>query len=156
PSKSSTRLMNIRRLIEDLIHRLPPHDRFLQTLPPLSESAFAFSVAGYALEPNYTFRVGQNVSIADLWTEMDQKTRNSIRAAQRKWSVSYHYDFDRFHKLSLTNHPGNLNDFDVLGRIFSACVARGRAVVLAAEDQNGQDAASAILVWGAETAYYLV
>jgi hypothetical protein len=156
PSKPSTRLMNVRRLVGELIGKLPPHDRLLLTLPPASESAFAFSLAGYALEPNYTFRVAQTVPLSDLWHGMDQKTRNVIRTAMRKSSVSRHYDIDRFKRLSLLQHPGNLNDFESLERIFSACAARNRTVILTAQDENGRDAASAILVWGAGTAYYLL
>jgi hypothetical protein len=153
-SKASSRLVTIRRMTEELIDQLPTHDRLCMTLAPTSEAAFAFSVSGYTLEPDYTFQVSRDVSSADLWTEMDQKTRNAIRAADRKWTVSRHYDLERFNRLSLTNHPGNLNDFDVLGRLFAECVSRGRAVILAAADDDGHDAASAILVWGEGTAYY--
>jgi|SRR3954467_1403978 hypothetical protein len=156
PSKPSTRLMNIRRLTHELIDQLPPHDHFLQILPSLGESAFAFSVAGFAEYLTYSFRVDQDVEVADLWVAMDQKTRNAIRSAGRRWFIRRHYDFDKFQKLSIINHTANLNDFALLRQLFSVCLAKDRTIILSAEDDRGQDAASAILIWGAGTAYYFL
>ena len=157
-SKPVTRFANVRSVIAGLIARLPQHDSFMQVLPPGSEQGVAFVLNGWTVEENFTFRVAPTVAPEAVLEGMGQKTRNVLRAARSRMVVEQHGDLDRYIALSQRQFRqqgrANRHRYDVLSRVFAACVARDRSTILTARCEDSRDAASAVLLWDDETLYF--
>lgn len=140
----------------ELLARLPPHDRLELTLDPVSTLAFPFVALGYLVSHKYTFVAPSDCSADELWSGMDQKTRNAVVAAAKRFDVGSHTDLDRFIRVSHAEHGSgrrNVHDFRIMSRIFDECAARGQGVVLSASDDHG-DVAASVLVWGGGKLYH--
>jgi hypothetical protein len=158
PSKPIQRCANIRRIVNELVERLPRHDEFGTTLDPQAEAAipFAFDVAGYHVCQAFTFRTQPSQAIDDIWSGLDKRTRNVIRSAGRRMTVMESSSFDRFERMSRQERQaeGTTHDYTILRRLYEAASARGQALLRFAVQDDGTDAAALILVWDDEVMYY--
>jgi hypothetical protein len=147
---------NIRRVTEALVKQMPPHDYFHQTLDPRDESPMAFSLIGFRVVQCFTFVMPAARPCEDVWRGCDQKTRNTIKTASQRYHVVESSDFGQFVALSLAEHakPDNIHDFELLEGIFQACVQRGCATILLAQDDMGAVAGAVVLVRGRDTLYF--
>ncbi len=155
PSKPFQRAQTVRKLVADLLAKLPPHDHFQMTLDPDSEAPFAFSIAGCSVDAPFTFRFPSSTQPEQALSDCDQKTRNLIRTAEKRLRVVSDNSLDRFITLSLREKPrsDNIHDFPLLEAIFSSCLNHGSGVVLTAVDQQDRDVASSVLVWDERIMY---
>lgn len=158
PSKPVQRAANIRRIVRELVASLPAHDDFTTTLDPAADPAiaFAFDVAQYHALQAFTFRIDPGSPM--MWSDLEYRTRNTIRTAQKSLTVRDTVDFDRFERLSRKERQGgaNYHDFAALRRLFEAALCRGQAMIRCAVRGDGTDAAAVILVWDDEVMYYWV
>jgi hypothetical protein len=158
PSKPVQRAANIRRIVRELVAALPAHDDFRTTLDPTADPgiAFAFDVARFHAIQAFTFRIAPGAGM--MWSDLDYRTRNTVRAAQKRLTVRDSTDFDRFERLSRAERQGGANnhDFPALRRLFDAALCRGQAMVRFAVQDDGTDAAAVILVWDDEVMHYWV
>ena len=154
-SKPFQRAHTVRKIVADLLAKLPPHDHFQMTLDPDDEAAFAFSIAGCAVDAPFTFRFPSSIQPEQALADCDPKTRNLIRSAVKRLHVERNHALDRFITLSLREKPHreNIHDFALLETIFSACLNHGAGIVLTAVDQHDRDVASSVLVWDERIMY---
>ncbi len=146
------------RLLRELMSQLPKHDHLQLVLDPDAGAplAFPFVALGYLVGHNYTFVAPAGTSVDALWRGMEQKTRNVVATAAKRFAVTAHSDLDRFVRLSRGERGDgrrNGNDFAVIARIFEACAARGQCTVLSASDGR-VDVATSVLVWDGNRAYH--
>lgn len=148
PAKPVTQLNNLVGIINEIREQLPQHDLFWYNLPPENVLELPYELAGYSVEGSYTFRSVMDEKKA--WEGMDQKTRNRVRTAQRQMHVDEHQDIERFISLSRrfvsARSWHNGVDYDIIRRVFAACVAHGRGHIITAVDENGIDQAASILI----------
>ena len=159
PSSPTQRMMNMRRVVGELVAKLPPHDRFHQLLDPCDRSSFGFALAGCSVGQNYTFRIPPDARTGSLLAAIDPATRRLIKAGSKKFALELHRDLDRFMRIaSLDRLPNGLRnsfqDFGPVQPLFEACVARNQTMILTVVGQTGVDLASVILVWGSGILYY--
>jgi hypothetical protein len=158
PSKPVQRSVNIRRIIKELLHRLPPHDEFITTLDPAADPAIAFAVgiAGYHVCQAFTFRISPTQQLEDIWSSLEKRTRNMIRSAGRRLTIVESTDFSRFERISGRERvtKGTTHDYGVLRRLYEAAAAGGQAMLRFALQENGTDAAAVIAVWDCDIMYY--
>ena len=159
PSNPTRHMMNMRRVIGELVAKLPPHDRFHQILDPCDLTPFGFALAGFAVEQNFTFRIPPDIRTESLFAAIDPATRRLIKAGSKKLMIDEHCDLDRFMRVAALDRlaNGRRNDFLDFGpvrHLFEACSARGQTMILTAVDQHGADLASVILVWDSRVLYY--
>jgi len=145
------------KVLSGLLKALPRFDRFSYTLPPESRLDLAYSLAGYSVTANYTFRSDPSGS-HDPWKAMDQKVRYNIKTGSKRMAVETHGDILRYVGMSrrfIKNRAfSNLIDYDAICRIWEACRHREQASILTCVDGSGQDIASAILIWDDVHLYY--
>ena len=155
PSKPFQRAHTVRKIVADLLTKLPPHDHFQMTLDPDDEAAFAFSIAGCAVDAPFTFRFPSSIQPEQALADCDPKTRNLIRSAEKRLRVVRDHALGRFITLSLREKPRgeNIHDFALLETIFTACLSHGAGIVLTAVDQHDRDVASSVLVWDERIMY---
>ena len=154
-SKPATTARNIRRVVKELVEKLPSHDRFHLILDPDDKTAFAFSMAGCSIYQDFTFRLDAKQDLDDQWDKLDQKTRNLVRTAGKTLRVRQNGDIEGFLDMCRRERGDtNTHNMDALRRMGTAALARGQAVILTAENERGRDAASAFLVWDDKLVYY--
>lgn len=147
--KTASRVQSSLSILKELLADMPEHDRLEICLPPDSQMALPFSLLGYRDTATYTFRHwGEDVS--QIWTGMDQKTRNIISSSRERFSVEQHDDIDRYVRLSRScrkSHGKDKTDYAATVRAFEACLLREQATILTAVGDAGRDLASVILIW---------
>ena len=155
PSKPAKAARNLRRVVKELVDQLPAHDRFHLFLDPADQSAFPFAMAGCSIVQDFTFRLNAGQKIEQHWDNLDQKTRNLVRTAGKSLQIGQNADIEAFLGMCEKERGhGNRHNVTALRRLSAAAIARGQAVVLTAEDENGRPVASAILVWDDAVVYY--
>lgn len=155
-AKAAQHHANIRRVVAELLDRLPPHEHFHQLLDPSAESAFAFSLAGCDVTARFTFRVHPDEGPDVVFDRIAPKIRRLIRASEKTATVQAHLDFDRFRRICDRDRSpeASHHDFQTMARLFERGAAREQATILTVVDEKGADLASAILVWGGGVTYY--
>jgi hypothetical protein len=145
------------KALKGLADLLPKHDQFKYSLPPDSKMDIAFCLAGYTVSANYTFRTDPSGG-HDPWVEMDQKVRYNIKTGSKRMGVEFHDDIARYIKLSSLFIKDraftDIVDYGAITRIWEACFSRKQATILSCVDAQGQDIASAILIWDNRHLYY--
>ncbi len=155
PSKPAKAARNLRRVVRELVEKLPTHDRFHLILDPTDKSAFAFAMAGCTIQQDFTFRLDAKQNLDEHWANLDQKTRNLVRSAGKGLQIRQNGDLDSFFAMcDKERGSSNHHDMNILRRIGAAALARGQAVILTADDERGRPAASAFLVWDDKLVYY--
>jgi Acetyltransferase (GNAT) domain len=158
PSAPAQMATNMRRVVRELLNRLPPHDFFHQYLDPDDNSGFAFLLAGCEVGQHFTFRIMPDTPLESVFERIDGRTRRLIRSCRQQLSVETSTDLDRFIRLSYKDRLGSSNrhDFAAITRIFEACIRRGQATILTAAGEDGYDRACTVLVWGGGVLYYFL
>lgn len=155
-SKPFRREQNIRNTISKLVEKFPKYDSIRISLDPDDETPFAFSLCGFDIQQKFTFRIPKNLPSTEVWDNLDHKTRNLIRTADKKLSVSTNTDINDFIKTSLINKNfrENTHDFRIMKNIFLACIERNQSCVMSARNEKNEIVASAILIWDQINMYY--
>ena len=158
--KPQTQLQRRLSIIRELIDQLPPSALFKQVLCSPIGDGLAFLDRGFQLRPQYTFKIDCRCDPGAIWNGMHFKTRQHIRRAEEKFSVTTVNDpkeFTHFYHQNLAARGRtSLVPLELFPGIFSACRDRDRGEILVANWPTGKPAAMAFFVWGDETMYYLL
>ena len=148
--------VNTRRVIAELVAALPRHDRFYLLLDPEDPTAFAFSVNGFAVTQQFTFRIQAGITTPVIWSGIATSTRRLIRSVEAKLVVERHLDLDRYLASTPLDHPQDrsTHDFAALRNLFVEAHKRGRIMILSCVASTGVDVASVILVWDDRVLFY--
>jgi len=113
------------------------------------------SLAGCTIGENFTFRSSPDSSLEEKWKGLDPKTRNLIRTAGDRLSITPNGSIEDVIELSRQHRQDSYqNDDNALRRIALAASAACQAVTLAARDTSGRCAGAATLVWDSAVLYY--
>ena len=114
PGKPQTQLLKRLSILRHLIEQLPPSDFFLHALDSTFIDGLAFQELGFEVTPQYTFVIDCTQDEESLWEGMHFKTRQHIRRAEEKLSVSEIDDPQEFIDFYLGNlqNRGLKNDID--------------------------------------------
>jgi lipid II:glycine glycyltransferase (peptidoglycan interpeptide bridge formation enzyme) len=159
-AKTANALVNEMELLTSLEAALPAADVFTQHFSPTMMNALPFYWAGYRLEVRYTYRLEGLGSEEALWAGLRGNIRREIRKARKRVQVRDDLGLDRFHDVWTKTFarqglepPVSLAE---LGRLDSACAARGARAMLFAADEADRVHAVAYVVWDKRAAYYLL
>ena len=154
-SKPARRLRNMHDAIRGLMAALPRHDRYQGMLGPDDPTAFSLAMAGCSLGQNFTFQMPCVWDVDKHWSEMDQKTRNLIRAAGKESTVQRDASFEALLELSERERGAkDRRDFSTLRRLAEAAAGRGQLATLTANAENGKVIAAAALIWDEQVMYF--
>jgi len=155
PSNPGRTSRNLRRVMKELVDKLPKHDRFHLILDPDDKSAFSFAMAGCSVNHDFTFRLDAKQDLEKHWEMLDQKTRNLVRTAGSNLVVRQNGDVEAFLAMC-SKERGNCNthNMEALRRMGSAALVHGQAIILTADNEHGKAVASVFLVWDDALLYY--
>jgi Acetyltransferase (GNAT) domain len=158
--KPQTQLLRRLSIIRDLIDQLPRFDFFKQALGSSIADGLAFQDRGFQASIQYTFEIDCCDDPPQIWAGMYFKTRQHIRRAEEKFSVTTvddPNDFVRFYRRNLAARGhGSIVALDLFPAAFVACQARDSGEILCARWPDGKPAAMVFLVWGNGRMYYLL
>jgi len=155
PSKPAKAARNLRRVVRELVEKLPAHDRFHLFLDPDDPSAFPFALAGCMITQDFTFRLPRNQNLATHWDELDQKTRNLVRTAGKALQLKRTAAIEPFLEMCVRERgKQNRHNMIALRRMGEIAAKHGQLMVMMAEDERGRVAASCVLLWDDAVVYY--
>jgi hypothetical protein len=165
-STLSFRPSDHRKLIDELMGKLPHHAFFFQVCDPSMENALPLYALGYDSSLTYTLRIEANQSIEQTWKGMRSKLRQDVRNAQKKFSVHHDLGIDEFCRFYNANAKSNHNLWwskayearasRIKLQLYEACRARDAVCLLAARDEKGVLRAAVMPVWGHGVMFYLL
>lgn len=141
----------------ELIESLPPASCHRFMLPPHEGNALAWQSLGFDTSVEHTFVVDACVSEADRWTQMRNKTRNSIRRAEKAVRVR-EIDAAEFSTQyeSILGNEVPAHERLAARKLAAAALSRGQGRALAAVGQTGQAQAAVLFVWDSTDYYYFL
>ena len=158
--KPQTVLLRRLSIIRELIDQLPAVAFFKQALTLSLADGLAFQDRGFHVTPQYTFEIDCSESLESIWKGMHFKTRQHIRRAEEKLTISTLADPRVFIDFYLDNvrRTGRRSfiDFTTFSALFAETQARSCGEILCASWPNGKHSAMVVIVWGHGKMYYLL
>ena len=158
--KPQTQMLRRLSIVRGLVDKLPRFDYFQQALNSSIVDGLAFQDRGFQVRIQYTFEIDCRDDPMKVWDAMHFKTRQHIRRAEERFSVSATEDphaFIRFYRQNSKVHRGPYPaGSEVFPAAFAACRARDSGTILSATWPSGRPAAMIFLIWGQGTMYYLL
>jgi hypothetical protein len=119
----------------------------------------AFQGLGFRTYVQFTHELAPH-PVSVLWQQMRNKTRNVIRRAEERFSVTEladPFEFLRFYERNLESKEQiNGLDLRLCREILSASLDRRRGRILAARDRKNRIVAANFCVWDATSSFYLM
>jgi hypothetical protein len=155
----NTRFLKRLQITRELVERLPSASwKYVKCHGGVTD-VIAFQELGFRTYVQFTHEIAPH-PVNVLWKQMRNKTRNVIRRAQERFTVSELADpfaFLRFYTRNL-DRKRQIRELDMslCGKIMAASLARQRGRILVAHDKNARIVAANFCVWDETSAYYLL
>ena len=158
--KYVTQLTNEKRYLEDLIEQLPDVDYFKQNFHPQQTNWLPFYWGGFEQTTRYSYII-EDISDTDgVWSGIKGNIRREIRKAREILSIEEEPNTDRLwqlHKKTFERQGDSPNHSEqIIQKITRTVLDRECGMVLAAYDDKGNPHAAILVVWDANSAYYLL
>lgn len=158
--KEVSRLETQKKVLGELIDRLPQFDVFDQNLSPSCEYWLPFHWRGFTVTPRVTYRLSEPADLDAVWAGFEPDLRSQVRRAEGSLAVRRDLPLDVFLALnrSTLGTKGVKTGYDdaTVRRLDAACAERGRRAILIAEGPSGIAQAGVYVVWDERTVYYLM
>src|SRR5262249_7374944 len=146
-------------LMNELIERLPAHNRFLQNFHPGVMNWLPFYWQGFTQHTRYTYQLSDLSDLDSIWDNFSTHRRTVIRKAEKAITITDDAEpQDVYRLLQLTYAIQGRwagSPTHVLERAAAAALDRGQGRLWIARDVAGRHHAGLFLVWNRDTAYYL-
>lgn len=158
--KYVNRLTNEKRYIEKLIEQLPDFDFFRQNFHPEQINWLPFHWDGYAQTTRYTYII-ENIKDPDqVWDGIKGNIRREIRKASDIITIVEHDNAETLwdlHKMTFERQGEKPNQpKSMVEAVTQQVLKRECGMVLVAKDQESRPHAAILVVWDANSAYYLL
>lgn len=157
--KAETRLRAAHSIISELLTQIADYDLVTMTLDTGFGNVVPFLAAGYDVKVHPTFLLDcRNQNIDALWVGLRDKTKNVIRRAREKLTVSETHEIDRFAKFYLANLAGKKSYFDIslLAPAFTAASSRQQGKIVVVSDADGVIHAKVFFIWDDKYVHYFL
>jgi Acetyltransferase (GNAT) domain len=160
PGKNPSKLAAEKKMMSELIDRLPPFDRFMQHFHPSVSNWLPFFWRGFQQTTRYTYVIEPLSDLAAVWEGMSANLRRNVRNARTKLAVRDDLGLDAF--LDMNEKTFRRQGLpvpygrDLVARFDDACSKRRCRRILFAEDPQGRVHAAAYFVWDSQAAYWLM
>lgn len=156
----SRQLAEQHALMNELIDRLPAHERFLQNFHPDVTNWLPFYWRGFTQHTRYTYRLDDLSDLDAVWNNFSSHRRTAIRKGAKLVTIDEDAsprDLYRLLQLSYAAQDRAAGyPCHVLERAAEAARRRDQGRVWIARDEAGRPHAGLFLVWNRDAAYYLV
>jgi len=147
------------KIIHDLIAQLPKASHISFRLHSSLSNTLAFAAAGFDSSVSFTVEVLPGAPEA-MWRQMRDKTRNVIRRARERLSVTENFDVGTFLDFYDTNlrESGRVNHYDrrICGDIIRASLLRGVGRLIVTSTPTGRLQSAIFTVCDHRTEYYFM
>lgn len=158
--KLSRRLADQKSIMTELIAELPPHDLYAQNCMPEFDYWLPFHWAGFEQTTRYSYVFDDLTDEQALWRGLSQSHRRKITKGGDQYELRYDLDAQVLIDLVTATYARQGLDLFVepslVKRVHAAGLAHDAARQIVAVDRNGRALAAALVVWDANTAYYLI
>jgi hypothetical protein len=158
PGKPVATLRRRLAITNELIDQLPAFDMFEQLFDPAIPDAVSFIYRGFTASVVYAFWIDAGLSEAQIWSGMNDKTRNVIRKCSKSLSIGPIDEpdaFVRFYEENLDGTP-NIHGTRRLTALLEAMLSRHAGILLGTRDETGRLMAATAIPWDSKTAYFLL
>ena len=145
-------------LTDQLIDQIPAFDSFDQIFDPRVPDAISFQLRGFRVGMTYAFQIDAGRTDGQVWSAMNDKTRNTIRKARNGHTLVALTDaasFARFYEANLEGSR-NFHGAERLARLLEAILSRQAGTLLGAADPSGRLVAAACICWDAFAVRYFL
>ncbi|MCP1198062.1 GNAT family N-acetyltransferase [Notoacmeibacter sp. MSK16QG-6] len=160
--REQNRLTAEKDIFYSLIDQLPDYDSFRQNWHHSLANWLPFHWRGFSQTTRYTYRLTDLADLDAVWKGFSSNIRSDVRKAEKRFEVRLRKEPTLDALLALARktfeRQGKLMPYtaNLVGRINTACAARGQRRIFIAEDSQGRAHAGCYLVWDDQCAYYLI
>lgn len=158
PGKPVATLRRRLEITNKLIEQLPKFDMFEQLFDPAIPDAVSFIYKGFTVGVTYAFSLDAGSSEGQIWSGMNDKTRNVIRKCSKSLCagpIDEPDAFVRFYEENLDGAP-NIHGTRRLTTLLEAMLGRRAGILLGVRDETGRMMAATAVPWDSRTAYFLL
>ncbi|MBO6668052.1 GNAT family N-acetyltransferase [Parvibaculum sp.] len=151
-----------KKLLTELYSQLPHCDLYLQNWHVSQLNWLPLYWMGYKQTTAYTYRLENISDPGQVWAEMEQNTRNDIRRGQERYHLTVRQAMSVAEFVSVCNksflRQGLTPPYDVsfVERIVLAAREHAAIELMVAGTSDGTPHAAAMILFGGDTAYYLM
>ena len=153
------RLSLEKRVLTDMIARLPPADHLVMACHSRLTNWLPFHWAGFSQSTAYTYTLDLT-DLDGVFAGFQPEKKRSIRRAQERVQVGFGMDADgfwHFHRNVLRKRGRSISyPLALFRRVHAAVHAQGAGSVIHARDEKGRVLSALFTVWGPEGAYSLI
>ena len=157
--ESDTRAVKRFKLMTELLSQLPRASHTSFKLHRHVPDTMAFQAAGFRCDVRFAVEIPA-LPPELLWQQMRDKTRNVIRRAEERLSITEVEDVEHFVRLYYKNIQDrtrvNYYKRDLFTTLVQESLGRNAGRVLMAFDKSGSAQAAIFTVWDRRTEYYLL
>lgn len=160
--KTATKLAKQKKLLQQLIDKLPVFSHFAQNLHWTFRDWLPFYWSNFQQTTRYTYILDHLLDEKFLWGGMKENIRTDIKKASTRFNVRIREDLnvDDFlvlNRMTFERQKMALPYTDALvHKLDDACAARQSRKIFIAEDERGRRHAGVYIVWDKNSAYYLM
>jgi hypothetical protein len=157
---STTRQLRGLSIVGDLLAELPKVSGgiWIKLHAGITDT-IAFQEAGFRTDVQFTTEIAPDTEEA-LWGRMRDKTRNVIRRAQERFTITEETDPERFLAFYVNNlrqrKLKNTYDMPCVKAVITECLRRRQGKIRVALDDRGGFNSAIFTVWDRKTHYYLM
>ncbi|MDC0303571.1 GNAT family N-acetyltransferase [Flavobacteriales bacterium] len=157
--KEATRLSFEKKVLEQLINKLPKTHKFIQYFHPNATNWLPFYWAGFNQSTRYTYVIDDLSDSEELFNNLQGNIRREINKANQSLTVRECKNVSVLHELKERDSEtkGQTINYSsaYFNQVYVKLKQKDACKAWVAKDINGKDVASLLLVWDAGSAYYL-
>jgi hypothetical protein len=159
-AKYAKKLGQEKKILTELIGKLPKFDLFRQNFSPKVTNWLPFYWADFRESTNYTYRIEDLADLDSIWKGFRENIKTDIRKARKVVSVRDDLAIEKFlsvYELTFQRQGREQpHSKELVLRLDEACSRRKARRILFAEDSRGRIHGVLYMVWDQDTAYYLM
>jgi hypothetical protein len=158
--KYETKLSYEKKIMQELISKLPKVDYFNQTFHHTITNWLPFYWKGYRQTTNYTYIIEDLSNIETVFKNFSNGKRKDIEKAKNLVEVKFDLlakEFYEHHKMTLKKQNAEISySFEHFNQIYTSVYRYNSGRVLYAEDKSGNIHAGLLVVWDNKSGYNLI
>ncbi|MBL4586511.1 MAG: GNAT family N-acetyltransferase [Flavobacteriales bacterium] len=157
--KESTRLSYEKKLFDKLLAQLPKTDKFIQYFHPAITNWLPFYWKGFEQSTRYTYIIDDLTDVEKLYEDLQGNIRREISKAKKQLLIIESDEISTLHSLKEKDYSTKGEQLNYSKTYFEnihrKLTEKKCCKTWVAKDKNDKPVASLLLVWDADSAYYL-
>ncbi|MBO6794884.1 MAG: GNAT family N-acetyltransferase [Balneolaceae bacterium] len=150
---------NERKLLEELIEKIPSFDRFNLNLDESIINYLPFKWSGFKQSSNTSFRINDPYNSEAVWANFKSTVRRNIRRAQENCTISTNLTSKELYlQIKKTFHRKNKEpsySFELIDDLINEATKRNRANIIGVLNKNNEVISAQLFIHDDNVTYYL-